>query len=199
MQRKAGYRERLRFWLQFHAGAQLEWKSGAEIFRAGARNVATLYEYWLFFQLEELFRQRFKCDQPLHAVVVDKTKAPPQLILQRGVELKTPVSGVWSQTAGRDLRAEFHFNRKFTPRSARDKTGSWTRGVQPDYTISIWPAKYSKEEAEQNELMVHVHFDAKYRVERLSELVGDDADDIAFNKESNRKRKLAPPRNTPTS
>ena len=146
--------------------------------------MATLYEYWLFFQLEELFRQRFKCDQPLHAVVVDKTKAPPQLVLQRGVELKTPVSGVWSQTAGRDLRAEFHFNRKFTPRSARDKTGSWTRGVQPDYTISIWPAKYSKEEAEQNELMVHVHFDAKYRVERLSELVGDDADDIAFNKES---------------
>jgi hypothetical protein len=68
--------------------------------------------------------------------------------------------------------------------SARDKTGSWTRGVQPDYTISIWPAKYSKEEAEQNELMVHVHFDAKYRVERLSELVGDDADYLAFNKES---------------
>ena len=121
LQRKAGYRELLRFWLQFHAGAQLEWKSGAEIFHAGARNVATLYEYWLFFQLEELFRQRFKCDQPLHSVVVDKTKAPPQLVLQRGVELKTPVSGVWSQTAGRDLRAEFHFNRKFTPRSARTK------------------------------------------------------------------------------
>src|ERR1035437_3490535 len=187
LQRKAGYRERLRVWLQFHAEAQLEWKSGAEIFRAGARNMATLYEYWLFFQLEELFRQRFKCDQPLHAVVVDKTKAPPQLVLQRGVELKTPVSGVWSQTAGRDLRAEFHFNRKFTPRSARDKAGSWTRGVQPDYTISVWPAKYSKQEAEQNELMVHVHFDSKYRVERLSELVGNEADDNAFNQEIEQK------------
>jgi predicted component of viral defense system (DUF524 family) len=187
LQRKAGYRELLRFWLQFHAGAQLEWKSGAEIFEAGARNVATLYEYWLFFQLEELFRQRFKCDQPLHAVVVDKSKAPPQLVLKRGVELKTPVSGVWSQTAGRDLRAEFHFNRKFTPRSARDKAGSWTRGVQPDYTISIWPARYLKEEAEQNELMVHVHFDAKYRVERVSELLGDTADDDAFNKETEQK------------
>lgn len=156
-------------------------------FEAGARNVATLYEYWLFFQLEELFRQRFKCDQPLHAVVVDKSKAPPQLVLKRGVELKTPVSGVWSQTAGRDLRAEFHFNRKFTPRSVRDKAGSWTRGVQPDYTISIWPARYSKEEAEQNELMVHVHFDAKYRVERVSELLGDSTDDDAFNKETEQK------------
>lgn len=187
LQHKAGYRELLRFWLQFHAGAQLEWTSGAEIFHAGARNVATLYEYWLFFQLEELFRQRFKCDEPLHAVVVDKTKAPPQLVLKRGVELKTPVSGVWSQTAGRDLRAEFHFNRKFKPRSERDKAGSWTRGVQPDYTISIWPAKYSREEAEKNELMAHVHFDAKYRVERVNELVGNEADDEAFENETEQK------------
>ncbi len=45
--------------------------------------------------------------------------------------------------------------------------------MQPDYTISIWPAEYTRQEAEQNELMVHVHFDAKYRVERVHELLGD--------------------------
>ena len=180
LQRKAGYRELLRFWLQFHAGAQLEWDGGADIFEAGARDVATLYEYWLFFQLEALFRQRFACEQPLHALVVDKEKVPPQLVLKRGVELQSPVAGVWSRTAGRHLRAEFHFNRKFTPDAKRDTAGSWTRGVQPDYTISIWPAEYSRLEAEQNELMVHVHFDAKYRVERVRELLGDSSDDEAF-------------------
>ena len=105
---------------------------------------------------------------------------PPQLVLKRGVELRTPVAGSWSQTAGRHLRAEFHFNRKYTPRAGRDQTSSWTRGVQPDYTISIWPAEYSPQEAEQNELMVHVHFDAKYRVERLRDLLGDSEDDKAF-------------------
>jgi len=183
LQRKTGYRELLRYWLQFHAGAQLAWEGGAEVFEAGARNVATLYEYWLFFQLESLFRQRFNCDQPLHALVVDKNKSPPQLILKRGMELRAPVAGVWSKTAGRKLRAEFHFNMKFAPRADQAHVGSWTRGVQPDYTISIWPAEYSKQTAEKNELMVHVHFDAKYRVERLRELLGDSDDDKVFCKD----------------
>ena len=184
LQRKAGYRELLRFWLQFHAGAQLDWEGGAEVFEAGARNVATLYEYWLFFQLEALFRQRFSCEQPLHALVVNKDQVPPQLVLKRGVELRTPVAGSWSQAAGRQLNAEFHFNRKYTPRADQDQTGSWTRGVQPDYTISIWPVGYSAQAAEQNELMVHVHFDAKYRVERVCELLGDPADDEIFKSEA---------------
>jgi hypothetical protein len=52
LQRKGGYREIFRFWLQFHAGAQLVWDGGFEVFEAGSRNVATLYEYWLFFQIE---------------------------------------------------------------------------------------------------------------------------------------------------
>ena len=142
--------------------------------------MATLYEYWLFFQLEALFRQRFTCDKPLHALVVNKETVPPQLVLKRGIELRTPVAGVWSRTAGRQLRAEFHFNKKFARHTDRDKAGSWTQAVQPDYTISIWPAEYSKQEAEQNELMVHVHFDAKYRVERVRELLGDSAEDEAF-------------------
>jgi hypothetical protein len=180
LQGKAGYRELFRFWLQFHAGAQLAWHGGMDIFHAGARNVATLYEYWLFFQLEALFRQRFECEKPLHVLVLDKKKVPPQLILQRGIELATPVAGVWAKHSGRKLKAEFHFNQKFKARSARDVGGSWTRGVQPDYTISMWPADYSKEEAEANELMVHVHFDAKYRVEQLSEVIGDAGDDAAF-------------------
>ena len=180
LERKAGYRELLRFWLQFHAGAQLVWDGGAEVFEAGARNVATLYEYWLFFQLEALFRQRFACDQALHVLLVNRNRVPPQLVLKRGVELGTPVAGFWSKTAGRQLKAEFHFNRKFVPDTDRNGTGSWTRGVRPDYTISIWPAEYSKQEAERNELMVHVHFDAKYRVERVIEILGDSLEDVAF-------------------
>ena len=177
LQRKSGYRELLRYWLQFHAGAQLSWEGGAEVFHAGARNVATLYEYWLFFQLEALFREKFACETPLHAIVVNKKKVPPQLMLTRGIQLDTPVSGVWSEISRRHLRAEFQFNRRFAPNTDRAKAGSWTRGVRPDYTISIWPAEYSNEEAEENELMVHVHFDAKYRVERLKELFGDEGDD----------------------
>jgi predicted component of viral defense system (DUF524 family) len=180
LQHRPGYRELLRFWLQFHAGAQMLWSGGEDVFHAGARNVATLYEYWLFFKLEELFREKFACDKPLHSLLLDKGRVPAQLVLKRGVELRTPVTGVWSRAAGRHMQAAFHFNHKFLPNKTHETSGSWTRGVQPDYTISVWPALFGEREAEEKELMVHVHFDAKYRVERVRELLGDDADDMAF-------------------
>ena len=41
LQRKAGYRELLHIWLQFHVGAQLAWDGGRDIWQGGARNVAT--------------------------------------------------------------------------------------------------------------------------------------------------------------
>ena len=194
LQRKAGYRELLRFWLQFHAGAQLAWEGGAEVFEAGARNVATLYEYWLFFQLEALFRQRFSCEQPLHALVVNKDQVPPQLVLKRGVELRTPVAGSLVSGSGAATECGVSLQPEVHAARDQDKTGSWTRGVQPDYTISIWPAEYSPQEAEQNELMVHVHFDAKYRVERVGELLGDPADDEIFKAKQDPKKRHAPSR-----
>ena len=177
LQRKAGYREILHRWLQFHAGAQLSWDGGGEIWRGGSRNVATLYEYWLFFELESLFRSKFKCDQQLHSILLEKENGLPRLKLKRGVELKTPVGGAWSHAALRPLQAEFHFNKKFGRNEDHESPGSWTRGVQPDYTISIWPAEFSKAEAERCEVMVHVHFDAKYRVENVQAMFGKADDD----------------------
>ena len=49
--------------------------------------------------------------------------------------------------------------------------------MQPDYTISIWPVEFSKDEAESCDAMVHVHIDAKYRVESARTLLGDDGND----------------------
>ena len=177
LQRKAGYRELLHAWLQFHAGAQLAWDGGAEVWQGGARNVATLYEYWLFFQLEALFREKFACTQPLHAVLVETDAGLPRLKLQRGVELRTPVGGAWSAIAKRPLKAEFQFNKKFLRNTDHKEGGSWTRGVQPDYTLSIWPAEFSKKKAEECDALVHVHFDAKYRVEKIAAMFGEDEED----------------------
>jgi predicted component of viral defense system (DUF524 family) len=49
LQRKSGYREILSTWLQFDLAAQLIWKGGDDVYKAGKRDIATLYEYWLFF------------------------------------------------------------------------------------------------------------------------------------------------------
>jgi predicted component of viral defense system (DUF524 family) len=167
LQRKTGYREIYHFWLQFHASAQLSWEGGSEIWRAGARNVATLYEYWLFFELEELFREKFKCTEELHSLLVEKDHGITRMKLKRGVEMGTPAKGVWSEKAQRHLSAHFYFNKKFNRTQGNEAFSSWTRNVQPDYTISIWPTAFTPAEAEENELMVHIHFDAKYRVTNL--------------------------------
>ena len=168
LQRKTGYREVYHFWLQFHASAQLSWEGGREIWHAGARNVATLYEYWLFFELEALFRKKFKSTEKLHSLLVEKDHGITRMKLKRGVEMGTPAEGVWSENAQRQLSAHFYFNKKFNRKQSNEAFSSWTRNVQPDYTISIWPTAFTPEEAEENELMVHIHFDAKYRVTTLA-------------------------------
>jgi predicted component of viral defense system (DUF524 family) len=172
LQRKEGYRQIYLDWLQFHAAGVLRWDGGDHVYGAGARNVATLYEYWLFFQLEALFREKFKCDQPLHDILVSKEIGLPRLRLRSGISLKTPIEGFYSHATHRRLRAEFQFNKRFSARTDQNKEGTWTRGAQPDYTFTIWPAEFEKKTAEANELLVHVHFDAKYRVENLEELIG---------------------------
>jgi predicted component of viral defense system (DUF524 family) len=50
--------------------------------------------------------------------------------------------------------------------------------MRPDYTLSIWPTTYRDEvDAEINNKITHIHFDAKYRVDNLIEIFGpkDDA------------------------
>ena len=175
LQRKAGYRELLHVWLQFHVGAQLSWCGGQDLWQGGSRNVATLYEYWLFFQLEILFRSKFTCDIPLHAVLLEEDGGIVRINLRRGIELRTPIGGVWAPSNGRRLAAEFHFNRRFPrlPGAEIGQSGSWTRAVRPDYTISIWPAEFTRDEAEREETMVHILFDAKYRVEFSRSIFGD--------------------------
>ncbi|MFC2123130.1 nuclease domain-containing protein, partial [Bacteroidota bacterium] len=46
--------------------------------------------------------------------------------------------------------------------------------MRPDYTLSIWPVGFTAEEAEKQEIIVHIHFDAKYRVSSIREIMGGD-------------------------
>jgi hypothetical protein len=176
LQRKAGYRDLLRMWLQFHASAHLTWEGGLDIFAAGSRNVAALYEYWLFFQLEELFRRKFNFLKPLHAIVIDRSEGLPRLRLKRDVETAVEDGATQPLHASRKLLATLYFNRRFAPVKDHIESGSWTRGVRPDYTLTIWPDGFDRDQAEAQELLVHIHFDAKYRVEVPRDLFGDESE-----------------------
>lgn len=181
LQRKPGYREMLQLWQQFNDNSQVTWKGGEEVYHAGKRDVATLYEYWLFFQLLRWFCGKFSPNGGVPAakqLIEPAGKGRFNLRLQRNWTLG-PFEGIYTRNQ-RKLCARFQYNQSFTFVAGRDKVGSWTRAMHPDYTLTFWPAEYAPEEAEQQELAVHIHFDSKYRVESLEDLFGkpsEDADD----------------------
>jgi predicted component of viral defense system (DUF524 family) len=181
LQRKAGYREVLRWWLRFRTAAELSWEGGEELFYAGQRDVASLYEYWLFFELLGWFCQKCRGgNRPaVEELIEGLEEGSPNLRLRRRMELGPFVGTFVGQS--RRLNARFAYNRRFEVTQDRHAAGSWTRRLHPDYTLTFWPEDLSEADGERQELLVHVHFDAKYRVEDIESLFGaegaDDADD----------------------
>jgi predicted component of viral defense system (DUF524 family) len=189
LQRKAGYREVLRWWLRFRTAAELSWDGGEELFHAGQRDVASLYEYWLFFELLGWFCQKCRGgNRPaVEELIEGLEEGSPNLRLRKRMELG-PFVGTFAGQSRR-LNARFVYNRRFEVTQDRHAGGSWTRRLHPDYTLTFWPEDLSEAEAERQELLVHVHFDAKYRVENIEGLFGaEGADDSDDEEEGNYKR-----------
>jgi len=186
LQRKEGYREILRVWLTLNLAARLTWKGGEDVYEGGKRNVATLYEYWLFFKLTDLLEDLFKIRALDPEKMIGGTNDGLGLKLKQGKHL--PLKGTF-ETEGRRLHVQFSFNRTFSGDNEYPKGGSWTRSMRPDYTLSIWPEDISEKVAEEQELIAHIHFDAKYKVESLSELFGQKDEDLDEENEYQNKGK----------
>jgi predicted component of viral defense system (DUF524 family) len=189
LQRRAGYRELLRWWLRFRTAAELSWKGGEDLFRVGQRDVASLYEYWLFFELLGWFCRKCRGGSrpAIEELVEGLDDGLPNLRLRKQSELG-PFDGAFSEE-GRRLNARFSYNRRFDVAKESHQAGSWTRRLHPDYTLTFWPEGMAEAEAERRELLVHVHFDAKYRVEDIEALFGaEGADDADEETQGNYKR-----------
>lgn len=179
LQRKEGYRDILRVWLMFDLAAKLTWKALDDSYSVGKRDVATLYEYWLFFKLLRLLEKMFNMNAKDISKLIQQTRDGLGLQLLSGKH--TAIEGKYSHN-GRDLNIKFSFNRTFGV-TTYPKSGSWTRQMRPDYTLSIWPSAFSESEAEEQELIVHVHFDAKYKVDNLKYLSPDGEAEISDDEE----------------
>jgi predicted component of viral defense system (DUF524 family) len=179
LQRREGYRQVLQAWTRFGMAAKLVWEGGDKVYRMGQRDVATLYEYWVFFTLLDTIKDLFNFEKPDIAQLIAQTGDGFGLKLKAGQHVA--LSGT-SKQPGRDLRVRFSYNRTFSRNKTPGQTGSWTQNMRPDYTLSLWPVGFDADAAEAQELMVHVHFDAKYRLEQAAQLLSsptlaDDASD----------------------
>ena len=182
--RKRGYRELLSIWQRFDIAASVSWEGGEDVFRGGSRDVAKLYEYWLFFLiLDLLMKHHLRIDDEADVIhsLFERHPNSFSLKLRSGVALN--IVGIVRDR----WRCRYSYNRTFSAfpffeidgrlkhKSNYPASGTWTRDMIPDFTLSFWPVAFSESEAEQLEKVVHVHFDAKYSVSALNDLFGGDA------------------------
>lgn len=185
LQRKEGYREVLRVWLMFDLAAKLIWTGGDDIYSGGKKDIATLYEYWLFFKLLDLFQSIFSIEPKDISNLIKET--PDGLNLQIKQGKFTALRGIYD-SENRKLNIRFNYNRSFSGKKNYPDSGSWTTTLRPDYTLSFWPYGISESESEKQELIVHVHFDAKYKIANLTDFLEQNTEnDLDEEKVENRK------------
>ena len=167
LQRREGYRDIFKAYIDFELAARLSWSRGSDSYGAGQRDVATLYEYWAFIQLADMIAklvgQSFDMSPLLQ---VHKTGL--NVMLRAGME--TVLRGE-VERHGRRMVVELCYNRTYGARGAL--AGSWTRPMRPDYSLHI--ARADSESAGFEPVVLH--FDAKYRVDFVEQLFGA-ADDL---------------------
>jgi len=185
LQRKEGYRQVLRVWLMFDLAAKLIWTGGDDIYKGGKKDIATLYEYWLFFKLLDLLQSIFDVEPKDISDLIKETPDGLNLRLKQGKF--TALRGVFD-SGTRKLNIRFNYNRSFSGRKNYPDSGSWTTTLRPDYTLSFWPLGISEKEAEEQALIVHVHFDAKYKIANLADFLDQNYDsDLDEEKTEHRK------------
>ncbi|WP_162051201.1 DUF2357 domain-containing protein [Lentimonas sp. CC4] len=174
LQKREGYREVLQAWLLTQAAATLNWEGEQECYSGSTRDVATLYEYWIFIKLHELLKSIDGMSEAESEVELDdfisENNGQLTINLKSGKQSRSRFEWNDPHTA---LKVDLHYERTFSYNEGATQSGSYSRRFRPDYTLSIFPANYTSEKAaEEDGKVAHLHFDAKYRAEDITKVFG---------------------------
>lgn len=158
LQKRSGYRDLFRAFIQVETAATLSWDASEELYKAGQRDVAALYEFWVFYQVARLIADLTGVQWNAKSLLESR---PDGLGIRLRRGRRQALTGT-VQRLGRPMELRLFFNRTF------GKAGSWTRPMRPDLSLSIRSPKEAPARFEE----VWIHFDAKYRVESITELFG---------------------------
>lgn len=165
LQKRDGYRYILSAYAQLDLSSRLSWPGMEDVYAAGQRNVARLYEYWVYLQLGQIIARLCNRSFDLGEMIEPSEDG---LVLRLRTGERRVLAGT-VERLGRTIRLELWFNRAFGPSGSKDSArhGSWTRQMRPDCSLmaSLTP------EAGQLE-PIWVHFDAKYRIETILDVFG---------------------------
>jgi|GEM_PF-295068 len=185
LQKREGYREILHAWLMLEVAAQIDWPGRNDAYDGTNRDVATLYEFWLYFVLIDLLQKQLGMtwlrDEPESGAgplpfCCQSTDGGMRINLKRGYESFCRFR--WEHK-GQSLLLHFFYNRLFSEQRAILEDGSYSKSFRPDYTAVVLPAQYdglrwqkAEELAEAAGTISYLHFDAKYRIDKLKDLFG---------------------------
>src|SRR5690606_13774697 len=135
-----------------------------DVYKAGQRDIATLYEYWVYFQLVNIVARLSGARVDLRSLL-DTSDDGLSLDLRKG---RQRVIRGTVERLGRKICVEFWFNKEFLP----SRSETWTRAMRPDFSLRITPVDFAFRYGD-----TWIHFDAKYRVETIAQLFGRRADE----------------------
>ena len=174
-----GYFQIFKAFQMIDLALDLDWEGKDNVYEGEAKNVALLYEYWLFFML-------FNTIKGIDGCVLRQVDKNAFLEISNDkltVSLKeSKESRQYFHLPSYGVKINLYYNRVFKHRDflGTQYEDSYSRPFRPDYTLAIFPDSFEKggkdgeNEAVQDGAVRYVHFDAKYRVTKLENLVGRD-------------------------
>lgn len=148
LQKKEGYRDLFKYFLNFELAFRLEWDEVEEQIKGYERKLSELYEYWCYFKLikvlDKLSGKKLSYND-LYTLNKDKWS----------IKVKKGINSVQKfilQIDNQGIYTELMYNRLF---SKNTHYKSYSLPFRPDYTLLI---EYESDK-------YFVHFDAKYRSE----------------------------------
>lgn len=176
LEKREGYSQIFNAFSMIDLALKLDWKGKDNVYTGEAKNTALLYEYWLFFELRKIIHEISGIDiqekdlEPYNQFINDSNGLT--ISLQQGNSSLQSFSFKEEK-----LTLNLYYNRTFSPSqfSSSIYWGSYSRPFRPDYTLAIFPSKYSREiEAIKAGEVSYVHFDAKYRIQDLTQFINSD-------------------------
>lgn len=177
LQKREGYSQIFLAYSMVDLALQLDWKGEESVYEGESKNVALLYEYWLFFELEHIIGNMDGCKREEAGQDAFRKFDKGKLILS----LKSGKESCQHFSIPRlGIKVNLYYNRTFSPKEfcATEYEGSYSRPFRPDYTLAIFPAFYhggkqdGEDAAVRDGAVSYIHFDAKYRITDLSSLIG---------------------------
>ena len=181
LEKREGYSQIFNAFSMVDLALQLDWKGKEDIYSGESKNTALLYEYWLFFELRKIISKIEGCSPIIKNENDSFIKENDDLTISLCQDKKSV-----QHFKTENQKIDLYYNRTFSHKAFEKSKyeGSYSRPFRPDYTIAIYPKVYADEnKAVEDGAVSYIHFDAKYRLEDLSQFINKEESETEINKE----------------